>query len=293
MSGDLTELLHDHWGLTSSIVEPLGGGMNSATWLVRSNSETFVAKQVAAGDATDFANGCEIALQLAGRGLRTGPPRRLVDGRLVLAEPPLALLEHVPGRELDGESAREQCLIATALAAVHHAGEPHAGQRTTGFFSQWLSPDPRALATHPWLAAALASVREETASLRSTWSILHTDPAPEAFVHEDSTGITGVIDWSGATRGPILYDVASAVMYLGGTDSAAAFLATYAATGPLGADELSLLDAFRRFRWAVQGSYFARRLAEDDLTGIADRTENLKGLHDAREGLAALGVDVA
>ena len=32
-----------------------------------------------------------------------------------------------------------------------------------------------------------------------------------------STGVTGLIDWAGACPGPLLYDVASAVMYLGGS----------------------------------------------------------------------------
>src|SRR3546814_1110451 len=54
----------------------------------------------------------------------------------------------------------------------------------------------------------------------------------------DRTGVTGLIDWTGARRGPVLYDVASAVMYLGGPDSAAAFRMAYRTLGPLGDDEL-------------------------------------------------------
>jgi homoserine kinase type II len=40
-----------------------------------------------------------------------------------------------------------------------------------------------------------------------------------------------------------------------------------------------------RFRWAVQADYFARRLVEGDLTGIADAAANERGLEDARRGL--------
>ena len=87
-----------------------------------------------------------------------------------------------------------------------------------------------------------------------------------------------------------MYDVASAVMYLGGPDRATAFLSTYRTHGPLETDELQLLDAFRRFRWVVQAAYFAWRLAVGDLTGVADQADNEKGLDDARRGLAALGV---
>ena len=53
------------------------------------------------------------------------------------------------------------------------------------------------------------------------------------------------------------------------------------------------LDAFRRFREAVQGTYFAWRLATNDLTGGIDRAENEKGLDDARRHLGALGLHTA
>ena len=53
------------------------------------------------------------------------------------------------------------------------------------------------------------------------------------------------------------------------------------------------LDAFRRFREAIQGTYFAWRLAANDLTGGIDQAENEKGLNDARRRLAALGLDTA
>jgi Ser/Thr protein kinase RdoA (MazF antagonist) len=101
--------------------------------------------------------------------------------------------------------------------------------------------------------------------------MLHTDPAPEAFVHDDRTGVTGLIDWSGAKRGPVLYDVASAVMYLNGPVNATAFLTTYRELSPLGDEEMGSLDAFRRFRWAVQGAYFDWRLSFADLTGMRMR----------------------
>ena len=68
----------------------------------------------------------------------------------------------------------------------------------------------------------------------------------------------------------MLYDVASAVMYLGGAELARAFLDTSRARGPLLEDEMLHLDAFRRFRWVVQGTYFAWRLAAHDLTGGID-----------------------
>jgi hypothetical protein len=172
---DLTALLRQGWGFGPDAVRPLGGGMNSQTWLVEHAGTSYVAKQVDPSQRADLVTGCAIA-------------------------------------------------------------------------------------------------------------------ASEAFVHDDATGVTGLIDWSGARRGPVLYDVASAVMYLGGLEDAAAFLETYRAEGPLGGEELDHLDAFRRFRWTVQATYFAWRTSVGDLTGLDDDSGNRKGLDDARRSLAALGL---
>lgn len=215
------------------------------------------------------------------------------DGRLVLTEHALALLEHVPGRELEGETVEEQRWIASTLGGVHAAGSPARCPSSATFAAAWLSPQLTGVEAHPWLVPAIEAVRAETDPLTVTWSVLHTDPSPEAFIHNDSTGVTGLIDWAGAKRGPVLYDVASVVMYLGGRDRATAFLTTYRTHGPVGTDEMHWLDAFRRFRWVVQAAYFAWRLAVRDLTGVADQAGNEKGLNDARRGLAGLGLDTS
>ncbi|WP_327004002.1 hypothetical protein OHA72_54630 [Dactylosporangium sp. NBC_01737] len=58
------------------------------------------------------------------------------------------------------------------------------------------------------------------------------------------------------------------------------------AAGIVAEEELrTALPVLLRFRYAVQADYFARRIATGDLTGIADATENEKGLEDARLGL--------
>lgn len=290
---NVPDLLDRYWGIRPNDVRPLGGGMNSETWLVDHEGTTYVAKRVAEGDVDDFVAGCEVASTLADRGFVTGRPVPTHDGRLVVTEHALALLQHVPGRELQGDTGEEQRWIAATLAGVHAAGDPGPGPSAATFATEWLTTELGSVAGHAWLAPAIEAVRAETDPLPVTWSVLHTDPSPEAFVHDDTTGVTGLIDWSGAKRGPILYDVASAVMYLGGRVDAAAFLHAYAEQGPLRDDELAFLDAFRRFRWVVQGAYFAWRLSVRDLTGIADDAGNEKGLNDARESLAELGVDTA
>lgn len=284
------ELLRQFWALEGAVVKPLGGGMNSETWSVEHNGSMFVAKRVPADQVPELTAGCEIACRMADLGVVTGRPVPTTDGRLVLGEHGLALLEHVPGRELDGETDEEQRWIAETLASVTVAGGPTRGPSAATFMTDWLSPQLPGVERHPWLRRAVEAVRAETDPLAVTWSVVHTDPAPEAFVHNESTGVTGLIDWAGAKRGPVLYDVASAVMYLGGPERASAFLGAYRSQGPLQADELQWLDAFRRFRFAVQGAYFAWRLATNDLTGIAEHAENEKGLDDARHGLSEHGL---
>ena len=285
---DLVDLLDRHWGLRTADIRPLGGGMNSKTWLVRDTTVTYVAKQVTASALKQLAAGGRCAFDLAAAGLMTGPPVRTLEGELVVASHALALLEFVPGRELDGQADQEQRWIAETLARVHRLGGP-ASQLGTSIFFPWLRPDAPGLMDHPWLAAAISAIRVEVDSLDLTWSMLHADPAPEAFRHDDATGMTGLIDWTDAQRGPVLYDIASAVMYLGGPRSATSFLDAYGTRGPLGSEELQLLDTFRRFRWAVQAVYFLGRLASNDLTGIQDQADNERGFADARRGLVELG----
>ncbi len=291
---DPTEILAGYWGMEGAHVRPLGGGMNSETWLVEHQGSTYVAKSVSPDAIADLIAGGEVATALAEAGFLTGRPVPTRDGTIVLAEPALALLEHVAGRELEGETDEEQTWIASTLAGVHAASNPDIGPSVSTFARDWLSPQmPGVRRDHPWLTAAIEAVRNETDLLTVTWSVLHTDPLPGAFIHDDTTGVTGLIDWAGARRGPVLYDVASAVMYLGGPDQASTFLSEYQSLGPLAADEMQHLDAFRRFREAVQGAYFAERLAMNDLTGGIDEAENEKGLNDARRRLGALGFDTA
>ncbi len=285
------ELIRTYWGLTGAELTPLDGGINSDTLLVAHQESTYVAKRVPSSSVADLVTGCEVAAALADAGFVTGRPVPTSDGRLLLIDHGLALLEFVPGRELVGETDEDQHLMGELLAGIHAAGDPAGGPSSAAFMADWLAPEATGVDGHAWLIRAIESVRADTDPLALSWSVLHTDPAPEAFVHDDSTGVTALIDWAGSRRGPVLYDVASAVMYLGGAEQAAAFLSAYRSNAPFAVDEMQHLGAFRRFREAVQGAYFARRLATGDLTGGIDEAENRKGLGDAQRRLAGLGFD--
>ncbi len=163
---DLVESLRTFWGLPNAELKPLGGGMNSETWLVQDGKTNYVAKQVPSTQIAELLAGCKAAAALANAGIVTGRPVPTIDGRLALSEHGLALLEHVPGRELDGETDQEQRWIGTTLARVHLAGHPAPGANASTFMTDWLSPQLPGVQAHPWLLQAIKAVRAETDPLK-------------------------------------------------------------------------------------------------------------------------------
>jgi Ser/Thr protein kinase RdoA (MazF antagonist) len=124
-----------------------------------------------------------------------------------------------------------------------------------------------------------------------SWGLLHADPAPEAFRLDPATGRCGVIDWSHALCGPLLYDLASAVLYAGGPDRAETLVRAYLSDGTLQAAEVQHgLAPMLQFRWAVQANYFAWRITTNNLTGISGPQDNEQGLEDARRSLTFLSI---
>jgi Ser/Thr protein kinase RdoA (MazF antagonist) len=144
----------------------------------------------------------------------------------------------------------------------------------------------------PWIRPTVAAVLAEYGRLPAlTWGLLHGDPAAEVFLRQAGTARVGVIDWGAAGRGPVLYDVASALMHLGSRDRSDAFWDGYRAHSPVPARELDVhLETFIRFRAAVQAAYFSMRIARNDCTGLADGSENWRGLRDAEQLLRAHGI---
>jgi len=197
-----------------------------------------------------------------------------------------ALLSWVTGHPLSGESDTEQVGMARTLTVAHAALLSHHVPEAPSW--HWLDPAAPHLSPHSWLAPAIASAVSAVNAIdgRLTFGVVHGDPAPEAFIRDPGNGRTGLIDWSAVTRGPLLYDVATAVMYLGGQTAAVPFIEAYAAAELVDRTELDEhLSALLRFRWAVQGDYFARRLAITDQTGICGDEGNHKGLADAQRAL--------
>jgi Ser/Thr protein kinase RdoA (MazF antagonist) len=275
---DIDRVLREHWDLEPSQVEPLVGGMGSLTWLAASDGWRVVVKTVDGRD-NGFAHGLDFAARLADGGMTTGRPLPSRAGRLAerLEDRVVGVLEYVDGTPL-GQDEDDQRAVGQLLAQVHtmSAVEPGDLESWLGIVTQW----DDYLDLEPWIRPACESAVTDALALDGlSWSGLHGDPAAEAFLRQP-TGELALIDWGAAMHGPILYDVASAVMYAGSPDHV---VPSYLDRRPDLTDELHRgLDTFLRVRYAVQAAYFAWRITDNILTGIAGPADNLKGLADAR-----------
>ena len=281
--------LAKEWGLPEARLTRLDGGIGSRTWIVDAPGRRWVLKAVAPALGMNLAGGLAVARRLDQAGIPAGAPEPTRTGDLTAGAGGcrLGLLAWVPGEPLTGADQGERRLIGSTLGRVHRTLSGEVVPATQRF--HWVDPAARHLSLRPWLRPAVAAAVAALArpGLRA-WStgLLHADPAPGAFRLDRGTGRCGVIDWSTALYGPLLYDLASAAMFLGGLESSAEMTGAYLATGVLSRAETEEgLALMLRFRWAVQADYFARRIAGHDLTGIAGPQDNEKGLEDARRAL--------
>jgi Ser/Thr protein kinase RdoA (MazF antagonist) len=243
--------------------------MNSSAWLVDSGAERFVLKVATPSNAPGLA----AAEWLESRGFRAGAPLRMTvrQGRLV------ALLRFVEGEPLDHADVD---VVGETLGRVHR--ELVDAPVPAGIDCwPWTWLDSAVIAEPALRSAARAAIaRAEDLAPGLTHGILHGDPAPEAFLR--AADDVGLIDWGAACHGPLLYDVASAFMYVRNDQR---LIDAYARTGPLSGGELAHTTEFLAFRLALQAWYFSMRLATNDPTGPAGLAGNEEGLAHARGGL--------
>jgi Ser/Thr protein kinase RdoA (MazF antagonist) len=278
-------LLRDQWHLVTADVRRISGGMLSQAWDVAAGDHRYVARHVDAAGRLPLEAGLAAAVQLRGSGVEAGQPVRTLGGGLTATTPAgaLALLRRVPGRALVGRDPVDQQFWGDRLGALHRTlqGFRHPGLRPWNL----LDPDAAHLAAESWLRPAIADAVTATTRLtvtdRLTYGVLHGDPAAEDFVVDPATGRAGLLDCGASGTGPLVYDVAAAVVYAGGPDQSAELLDGYLAAGPVGRDELdAALPVLLRFRWAVQADWAARRLAAADADGAV---ETLRHARDALE----------
>jgi Ser/Thr protein kinase RdoA (MazF antagonist) len=291
---ELAACLEQNWHLADARIRRHDGGMGSRTWIVEQRQARWVAKMVSPEAAGPLAGGLQLAQRLDRAGIPAGAPVPSRTGDLTVPIGDgywLALLTWVPGTPLTGEGDEEQAVIGGTLARVHAVLQDFELASAERF--HWVDPGAGYLSLRPWLrpavSAAVAAL-DEARPGAMTWGLLHADPAPGAFRLDPETGRCGVIDWSYAVVGPLVYDLASAVMYVGRPENASALIASYLDGGMIGRGEVDAgLLPLLRFRWAVQANYFAWRIATNNLTGISGPEDNEAGLEDARLSLRELG----
>ncbi len=262
----LRSLLRDQWHLVPGDITALDGGVLSRAWEATAGADRYLVRLVDPPARQPVEAGLAAAEHLRGWGIAVGAPVRTLAGALTAATPAgaLAVLRRVPGRPLTGSDPVDQQWWGDRLGAVHRALQHfhHPGLRSWSL----LDPDAPHLGVEPWLRPAVTEAVTATTRLtvtdRLTYGVLHGDPAPGDFVMDPETGRTGLMDCGASGTGPLVYDVAAAVVYAGGADASAEFLDGYLAAGPVQPDELdAALPVLVRFRWAVKADFGARRLA--------------------------------
>ncbi|AEV82579.1 homoserine kinase [Actinoplanes sp. SE50] len=272
--------LRDQWHLNPSGITALPRAVMSRDWEVTAGRERYVARLVETAARLPAEAGLAAAVHLRGVRISAGEPVRTLAGQLTAETPlgALAVLRRPPGRHLDGADPIDQQWWGERLGAVHRAldGFVHPGLRPW----QPVEADAAHLDAEPWLrpavAAAVTAATRLTVTDRLTYGVLHGDPAPEAFVLDVDTGRTGLLHCGTSGTGPLVYDVAAAVIYAGGPDRAAELLDGYRCAGPVAADELeAALPVLLRLRWAVLAERSARRGCP---TGLAAAREALTSM---------------
>jgi homoserine kinase type II len=288
-------VLRTTWHRVASECAAVPGGLSATNWAVTVAAQPYVVKVVPASRRTPFEAGLAVAEYLLGQQSPAATGVRAVDGGLVgsLGDEVAALLRHVPGRPLDGTDPVDRQWWGDALGSAH--------QRLAGFRHPGMAKfhSVRGEAAHlgvadwvrPAVAAAIAAVRKLTVTDQLTYGVLHGDPAPSAFRLDPLTGRLGLVDWGPVASGPLMYDLASAVVYAGGPDAAKDLTDAYVAAGPVSREEIeAALPTMLLFRWAVYADHFAQRLSVDRAGG-ADEKADRRGLDTARAALAELTGD--
>jgi homoserine kinase type II len=274
--------LRDQWHLQPSEITPLPGELMSRGWEVTAGAGRYVCRLAEPGARQPVEAGLVAAEHLRVLGIDAGEPVRTLGGGLTAQTPAgaLALLRRIPGRPLDGGDPVDQQWWGDRLGAVHRALQSfhHPGLRPW----QLLDPGAAHLAAEPWLRGAVADAVSAATRLtvtdRLTYGMLHGDPAPGGFVVDPRTGRAGLLDCGGGGVGPLVYDVAAAVVYAGGPAGATELIDGYLAAGPVRRDELdAALPVLLRLRWAVRADRAARRGAAEPLREARQALEAAAG----------------
>ncbi|GAA2328219.1 phosphotransferase [Dactylosporangium salmoneum] len=216
----------------------------------------------------------EAGLSAAGRaeaaGFDAGAPLRAADGALTVAvgDGAVALLRLVPGRPLQAADPLDRQWWGGTLGSVHRALGGFAHPALAKFEPAGVPREAPHLTLEPWLRPAVrdtaAAVRRIMVTDQLTYGVLHGDPRAAHFRLDPDTGAVGLVGWAAAGTGPLLADLAAAVLAAGGPANAAGLPEAYLRAGPVPADECeAVLPALLCHRAALAAAGTAARIHVD------------------------------
>ena len=284
------------WPVRVASVTPVGGGWNSATWLVRGQADQYIAKLADATDAQVLECSLRVAEFAALHGLACGPPVRTRQGGLTVAVPRgvLALLRYVPGTPPDLGDPDQVRRAGRLLARAHLVLQDYPADG--GHYRwpwEWV---PRCLDTIPMAPNVSQAARgvwrevlQTVSAHQLTVSVVHADPGPAAFLlSQTSQAKDAMIDWATTLRGPLLYDLAcfAVTSSQAGPLVARWFTDGYLEVNPDFGWQLRYLECLIRARWLANAIYFADRIARGIQRGSDSPAANQDGLAAALRGMA-------
>lgn len=255
----------DRWGNGEWSVLPwerevVDQGYNSHTWKVARGEESYVLKAVPESHAAPFETGLGMARLVADEGIPSGAPISTTDGELVVHADNWCwgLLAHMGGDRVDTTDPAQMRVVGGTLASIHRALKdvPAPGTVISWNRIDWLLAEDEFLKPYPWIQRAIGEARDAIPG-DLTVGIVHGDPRVTEFRIDNAVG--GLLDWGEVMHAPHIFDVASTLSYLDSEADRESFLRGYLDNSVIEAGELAHVDAMRKFRYAVEGWFFAQR----------------------------------
>jgi homoserine kinase type II len=234
---------------------------------VRLHGDQFVVKWAPAASRRGFEAGL-CAAEHVDASVCAGRPVRAADGALTTGagDGVLALLRLVPGRPLRAEDPLDQSWWGGALGAAHRSLRRFVHPDLAKFQAATAPAAAPHLAMEPWLGPAVADtaavVRRIMVTDQLTYGVRHGRPAATRFRLDSATGRVGLVGWADAGTGPLVYDLAHAVLCAEGTGTGTgALVEAYVRAGPVPADECAaVLPPMLALRAAAHAAVVAARI---------------------------------
>ncbi|MER7277432.1 phosphotransferase [Dactylosporangium sp. NPDC000244] len=217
--------------------------LDRCAWRVEINGGQFVGKWVSMRGRSGFEAGLAAAGHVDASGVGAGTAVRAADGALTVADGDgvVALLHLVPGRSLRAADPLDRQWWGDTLGSAHHTLRRFTHRHLAKFDPAAVLAQGPHLGVDPWLGPAVrdaaAAVRRIMVTDQLTYGVLHNDPRAAHFRLDPATGAVGLVGWSAAGTGPLLADLAAAVLAAGGPDAADGLVDAYLHSSRVPRDE--------------------------------------------------------